>query len=112
MAPPVGSGTLRGTVRLANGVTPPNGVLFVIARSQAGGPPLAVRRLPAGPFPVDFVLGPEDGMIAGQPLSGPVQLTARLDSDGDPLTRLEGDLAASALDGVEIGATGIELILR
>jgi hypothetical protein len=112
MAPPVGSGTLRGTVRLADGVAPPKGVLFVIARSQAGGPPIAVRRLPAGPFPVDFVLGPQDGMMPGQPLTGPLQLTARLDSDGDPMTRLEGDLNGSAPDVVEAGATGIELILR
>ena len=46
---------LRGRLELSEGADPSNGtVLFVIARSGASGPPLAVRRLAPGPFPLEF----------------------------------------------------------
>ena len=80
--------SIRGTLRLAAGAAIPDGaVLFVIARSQSGGPPLAVKRMSAGPFPLDFEIGPQDAMIAGRPFAGPILLSARIDADGDPLTR-------------------------
>ncbi len=112
-AAPAGAGEVRGTVRLAGGAAPPEGgVLFVIARSGQAGPPLAVRRLPPGPFPIPFELGPADAMIPGRALSGSILLTARLDSDGDPMTRQEGDLETDGPARAEVGASGVELVLR
>ena len=107
------AGSIRGTVRIAAGVgrSGTGGVLFVIARSLAGGPPLAVRRLPPGPFPISFTLGPQDAMIPGRPLEGSVRLVARLDADGDPLTRQEDDLVAEVRDPVEPGDSAVELVL-
>ena len=110
--PGAGGASIRGQLRLAAGaVNPGRGVLFVIARSGAGGPPLAVKRLPAGPFPMAFELGPGDVMIQGRPFSGPLSLTARVDVDADPLTRDPADLQASLEGSVQPGASGIELVL-
>jgi hypothetical protein len=107
-----GASSIRGTLRLASGAAIPAGsVLFVIARSQAGGPPLAVKRLPAGPFPLDFEIGPPDAMIAGRPFAGPILLSARIDADGDPLTRGAGELAAALESPLEPGAHSVDLML-
>ncbi|NRA01339.1 MAG: hypothetical protein HRU00_01935 [Myxococcales bacterium] len=104
---------IRGTLELADAATPSgSAVLFVIARSPAGGPPLAVKRLGTGAFPIDFEIGPADAMLAGRPFAGPVQLSARLDADGDPLTRQPEDLVAALPDPVEPGTDGLRLVLE
>lgn len=108
-----GGEPIRGQVRLgADARNPGRGVLFVIARSGVGGPPLAVKRLAAGPFPMAFELGPGDVMIQGRPFSGKLTLTARVDVDSDPLTRDPEDLEASLEQPVEPGARGIDLVLK
>jgi hypothetical protein len=107
------SASVRGVLRVADGASAQAGaVLFVIARPAAGGPPLAVKRLPAGPFPLAFEIGPGDVMVAGQPFSGPIQLSARVDADGDPLTRAPTDLVAQAPGPLAPGARDIELVLH
>lgn len=114
-APPAAepSPTIRGSVRLAEGVSAaPRGVLFLIARSAAGGPPLAVKRLPAEGFPIAFEIGQADVMMAGLRFEGPLRLTARLDSDGDASTRGESDLLAELASPVEPGASDVALELR
>lgn len=104
---------IRGSVRLAAGVEQAGtGVLFVIARGPGGGPPLAVKRFSADQLPVDFEIGPGDVMLQGRPFAGPIQLSARLDRDGDPLSRGAGDLLAESVGPLEAGATDIVLELR
>ncbi len=104
---------IRGRVSAGEGVVSGGeGVLFVIARSSAGGPPLAVKRLPVGPFPLAFEIGPADVMMAGRPFSGPISLTARVDRDGNPLTRDPGDPSAALSAPVEPGATDVDLRLE
>jgi len=104
---------LRGTLRLAGGTTlPSQGVLFLIARTgPPPQPPLAVKRLPSGPFPLEFSIGPEDVMIPGRKFTGPITLTARFDLDGNPMSRAAGDLQGAAADAVQPGAGGIEIVL-
>lgn len=103
---------ITGELRLAPGRTPPSGgVLFLIARAASAGPPLAVKRLPTGPFPMSFRLGPEDVMIPGQPFAGPLQLVARIDADGDPLTRGAEDWTAQRPVAVRPGQRGVDLVL-
>ncbi len=104
---------LRGQIRLAEGVeSSGEGALFLIARTGAAGPPLAVKRLSPGPFPMEFVLGPSDVMIPGRKWSGPIRLSARVDLDGDPLSRGPGDLAAELDTPVQPGESGLDLVLR
>ena len=96
--------SLRSTVA-------PGAILFVFARAAgaAGGPPVAVKRLPAT-FPATFELTEADSMM-GQPFPDPLLLEARLDSDGDPTTRAPTDPKAR-LDGVKAGRTDVRLVLR
>ena len=99
-------------MQLADGVTAPDGgVLFVVARSSSGGPPVAVKRFPNPSFPQSFRLGPADRMIESTPFRGPFLLTARLDGDGNATTRESGDLTATAPGGIATGARGVILLL-
>ncbi len=73
------------------------GVLFIIARSAGtqGGPPLAVRRFERPAFPFKYSLGQDNTMIPGTQFKGKMVITARLDKDGNPVTRGAGDLTGA-----------------
>jgi len=105
---------IRGRLRLApelQGAQPSGAVLFLIARTAAAGPPLAVKRIEAPRFPLDFEIGSADRMLESVPFAGAVQLTARLDSDGNATSRTPGDLQGSASQPVSPGASGVEIVL-
>jgi hypothetical protein len=105
---------IRGTVRLAPGSEEGagEGVLFVIARSPEGGPPLAVKRIQGPSFPLEFELGPGDRMVEARPFAGPLLLYARLDADGNATSRDPGDRQGAAPGLVNPGDSGIELLLE
>jgi cytochrome c-type biogenesis protein CcmH len=90
----------------------PGAIVFVTVRESGagGGPPVAVKRLPASSFPLRFAIGPGDSMM-GQPLPARARLEARVDPDGDPMTRDASDPSAR-LDDVAAGSTGLRLVLR
>jgi len=109
----VSGAPVTGTVLLSHGVAVgPEAVLFVIARTPDGGPPLAAKRLSAGRFPVEFTLGAADLMGADRSFAGPLQISARVDGDGDPLTRGPGDLTGELAGLVDDGQQGLEIVLR
>lgn len=117
-APVSSDAHIEGTAELETGRETRTGtgaVLYIVARPAGaqGGPPLAVKRIVAPAFPVSFSLGPGDVMIKGTAFEGPMNLTARLDSDGDPLTREAGE-PAGAHDGnpVEPGARNVTILLK
>jgi hypothetical protein len=105
---------ITGTVELAPelaGRTPANAVLFIIARRGAG-PPLAVKRITDPAFPLEFSIGPEDRMIQSMPFTGPIELTARIDGDGNATSRSPGDVMGTARAGaIEPGASGVAIVL-
>jgi tetratricopeptide (TPR) repeat protein len=116
--PPVASAAqagphVAGQIELdpARGAAPPGAILFLIARAagQTEGPPVAVKRLPPQ-FPQRFTLSSEDSMM-GQELPAELRVEARLDSDGNPLTRPPSDPSAR-LDGVKLGDDSLRLRLR
>lgn len=119
--PPTGttaaeSQPIRGRIELApgmEGAQPADGVLFVIARPQgvSGGPPLAVLRIPAPRFPLEFTIGPKDVMIPSMRFAGSLSLSARLDADGNAMTRGEEDLSSAVEAPVLPGASGVRLLL-
>jgi tetratricopeptide (TPR) repeat protein len=93
------------------GQVAPGSVLFVTAR-EAGvekGPPAAAKRLAIGGFPMTVTIDDADSM-AGEPLPGEMRIEARIDSDGDPITRSPSDPVAR-IDHVKIGASGVRLVL-
>ena len=107
---------IHGTVRIAPDLEsriPSGAVLFLIARRSGsqGGPPLAVKRIPSPRFPLDFELGPDDRMIQAMPFAGPLTVSARVDADGNAMTRTPGDLLGEAASPVEPGASGIDLVI-
>ena len=94
------------------GEVPGDGVLFVIARKAGaiGGPPLAVVRTPGPAFPVEFEIGQANVMVPGLVFEGRLDLTARLDMDGNAMTRIAGDFQGALADPVEPGAE-VEIVL-
>jgi cytochrome c-type biogenesis protein CcmH len=116
-APPLAEASgepIRGTLRLGaglEGAQPAGAVLFLIARTAAAGPPLAVKRIEAPRFPLDFEIGPADRMLQSVPFTGAMQLSARLDTDGNATSRTPGDLLGAAGQAVSPGTTGVEIVL-
>ena len=110
---PAGPG-LSGVIELPDALRArvgPGALGFLTVRESGAteGPPVAVKRLPAS-FPLAFAVGPGDSMM-GQPLPARARVEARVDSDGDPLTRVATDPSAR-LDGVAAGSTKLRLVLQ
>lgn len=110
-----GSGeTISGVIEIDDalyGSRPAQGMLFIIARSQPTGPPLAVLRVPTPSFPHAFEIGQAQVMIPTLRFAGEIQLSARLDSDGNAMTKLPGDLVGETATPLVPGASGIVLVL-
>ena len=107
---PAASGPgVRVTLDLDPGAKQRTGIVFVIARNPTGGPPVAVKRVVATNFPLNVEITSADSMM-GQPLPPSFRLEARLDADGDPMTKPPTDPAAMQ-DGVAPGAS-VRLALK
>jgi hypothetical protein len=105
---------IRGTIRVSDelaGRVPEGAVLFLIARRGEGGPPLAVQRIGTPTFPLEFAIGPADRMMQTVPFEGELRLSARLDGDGNAMSRAAGDLQGSAPRAFSPGALGVEIVL-
>lgn len=111
-APALSSAQLVVVVDLPRGVTVPAGaILFVIVR-EAGlesGPPSAVKRVPATNFPITVTISEKDSM-AGEGLPGLVRIDARVDRDGDPLSKDPQDPAATE-ENVRPGGSQVLMVL-
>lgn len=104
---------IRGTIEAPGLDAPPSGaVLFVFVRApeSRGGPPLAVQRHSPPALPLAFSIGPEDAMMGPAPFPARVVVEARLDADGDPLSRDPGDLSARSVP-VAPGSEDVTLTL-
>jgi cytochrome c-type biogenesis protein CcmH len=90
----------------------PNAVLFVIVRASGenAGPPAAAKRINAPSFPLEIDLTSADSMM-GQPLPASVSIEARLDSDGDAMTKNPSDPHA-VQDGVTTTGGKVALVLK
>ena len=88
-------------------------VLFIIARPAGGGggPPLAVKKIEQPVFPLSYALGSENVMMQGMPFAGKVNISVRLDKDGNPTTRQPGDLTGETKIPVDVGAKNIDIVL-
>jgi tetratricopeptide (TPR) repeat protein len=107
-----GGEAIEGTITLAEGAQPPpGGVLFVIARHKGvtRGPPAATKRMLAQSFPVSFILD-ESNVMMGGPFPDEVDLSVRLDADGDAMTKEAADLNGSA-GTVKAGTTNVVIEL-
>jgi hypothetical protein len=109
-----------GTIALdptAAAAVPAGGVLFWSVRDPARpGPPVAADRAPLGTvrFPMPFALTTAHirAMPGASPtLPGAVDLTVRVDADGDAMTR-EAGLPTATVPGVPIGSSDVTVLLR
>jgi len=88
--------------------------LFIIARpaGSPGGPPLAVKKIDKPSFPLRYSLGQENVMMQGTLFAGKINISVRLDKDGNPTTRGAGDLTGEyKKNPVEVGAKSADVIL-
>ncbi len=109
-------GVLRGSLVLdakLKDKAKPGAVIFLSARgAQNGapaGPPLAVKRLTVGSWPLPFELSSADAMMPGLTLRGQVVLSARIDGDEDAMTKQPGDIEGTLV--LTVPATAVELRL-
>lgn len=106
---------LRGEVVLAEGVSMPEGhTLFIsVRRSPSGGPPVAADRMVGVSLPLDVSLGDAQLLpMAGGAWPEEVWVQARLDTDGDAMTRDETDLESPMLGPITKGTEGVAFVLR
>lgn len=104
---------VTGTVSVAEGQTlPEQGLLFIIARRSAegGGPPVAALRLPLTSLPYSFTMTDKDMMLGGAWPEN-VWVQARVDADGNPSTKGEGDVESAVVGPIASGATEVGLVL-
>ena len=105
---------LAGTIDLDPAITQTEGAavtVFIIARSGPGkGTPVLARRIDAQSFPLKFELTGADLMMAGD-RPEQVSLEARIDLDGDALTREPGSPTAR-MTSVALGSSEISLTLK
>lgn len=106
--------TIQGKIELAANIDQDlkNGTLFIIARTTGAGPPTAVVRVPKPTFPIAFEIGPDNRMLDGVPFTGPFRVSARLDGDGNALTKDDIKLSGEASGLVEIGTRDVKIILN
>ena len=83
---------VTGRVVIEPTASNPKGTLFLIARPSklAKGPPLAVRKIEKSNISVEFGMN-ESHIMMGGVWPDQVWLTARLDEDGNPMTKGEND---------------------
>lgn len=90
------------------------GVLYIIVYSAGSttGPPLAVKKIEHPVFPLPYTVGPENVMMPGLSLSGKVQVSARLDKDGNPMTKEPGNLTGEyKKNPVPVGSGNVDIVI-
>ncbi len=88
--------------------------IYVIAR-KAGqpGPPLAVSRIMELDFPLDFRLDNKNLMVPRFPSSDETLIIeARLDRDGDPITKEPGDVYGFSAGPVKTGSDSVSVVMN
>ncbi len=108
---------IRGNLNLADNLkskAKDGTTLFLVARMAldggAVGPVLAVQRYTIGSWPLAFELTQNNVMITGMPFSGRAVLTARIDQDGDAMTKEIGDIEGVS-QPITIPAQGVSVLL-
>jgi hypothetical protein len=88
--------------------------LFIIARraDAAAGPPIAVKKIDRPHFPLAYSLGQENVMMQGTALPEKISLGARLDKDGNAMTREAGNITGEySKNPVNAGSTNVDIVL-
>jgi hypothetical protein len=90
-------------------------VLFIIARESMNGQPgrlVATQRHDHLKFPLHYEMSEKNLMVPGSTFTGPFVVNARLDKDGDPMTKGPDDLYAVRDGEVKGGESNVTLELK
>ncbi|MBX2798848.1 MAG: hypothetical protein KTR31_14325 [Myxococcales bacterium] len=99
----------KGVITL-EGEAPEAQAVFVSVKNPAvPGPPLAAKRLPPGPFPLEFTLTEADRPMATGELPESMELKVTLDIDGNAMAKSPEDLVGVVT--VTKGATDLSVPL-
>lgn len=117
---PTQGATISGTIDIdANlrGKFMGDETLFIMARvargSGEGGPPVAVLRATSFRFPFRYTLSQQNVMMEGMPFEGPLNISVRVDKDGNPMTRNSGDLVGSyGRNPAQVGDAGVDIVIN
>lgn len=87
--------------------------IYVLVRLvDQPAPPLAVTRMAAGNFPVSYVITNANLMVGDAPKPGAkILIEARLDKDGDPISKNPGDVYGFTLKPTGVGDRGVKVVL-
>lgn len=115
-APAVNGPYVSGTIALADSVkdkAPKGATLFIMARIEGmtAGPPVLVKRVNDVSLPYTFALEQGDLMMQAAALPERLSLQARLDQDGDAMSKVAGDIVGASKEGFKLGASGVEVSL-
>ena len=93
----------------------PADTIYVVARRMPDNPAVrgslvAVKKLSAAKFPLDFELSAADMPFQNGAFDGDLQLSVRDNKSGDPIMRRKGDVFGM-LPKVHVGARGVKLPL-
>jgi hypothetical protein len=93
----------------------PKGVLYLVARRPSDNPSargtmIAVKKFDDPKFPLAFSMSAADMPFQNGPFDGEMVLSARIDQDGDPISRQKGDVFGS-LPKVMVGSQGVKLTI-
>jgi hypothetical protein len=113
------SGTITASAEVAPKVKA-GAILFISAKpinpatGEVIGGPLAAERIDITELPVALKLTERNAMSAGTRLDGEVLIQARIDGDGDAISKEPGDITGEVRAKVPAGKLGLELdtILR
>ena len=75
---------------------------------------LAAKKIPVtggAIFPFAYTVTPQDVMMAGTILNGNVRVEARIDQDGDAISKQPGDITGAMKGAQKVGAKGIDFAL-
>jgi cytochrome c-type biogenesis protein CcmH len=108
--------TIAGKITVAPALkkdVSPGDVVYLTARRMPDTPGtrgslVAVKRFMARDLPIPFSLSEADMMFKNGAFEGLLQLTVRVDKDGDPMSHKKGDLFG-VLDNVKVGSAGVDV---
>lgn len=113
--PPLPSGTIEGRLELAPALAEKvaaGDIIYLMARNAGTGGIVAVQKLAApATFPLEFKLSGENVMMPGMSLAGQIKLSARVDKDGDAMSKLPGDVTGEVGEPVAVPAKDVVITL-
>jgi len=110
---PGGAGTISGTITISSELSSRlkgTEIMFIMARSDGGGAPVAVKRVAQFQFPLKYTLSSADQMVQGGGFSGPVEVVARIDSDGSAGPMQPGDMEGSVANAT-VGGANVDIVI-